>query len=203
MQKPTARFTQQGKRVMLNVGGKIQNFRLSKGFEYLLHILSHPGTSYYASMFNSGKYLVDPGFKYLSELPESALEQQGLSGFDFLPPIHKADRQTVKEVSARLNCLIQLEVVLRENNDLAALDDLIWEKEQLCLYLHDVLSVRNRLASIPTEDSKSARQVYKSLARVYKQIAECEPELAIELKSRIIAWHKVCYLPGEWEIEVA
>lgn len=196
MTQPMAQFSISDKRVTLKVEQRIHHFPTTAGFRYLVTLLQNPGKAFNARHLAHGEQAASPEYSALSQSSEAERQSQYLYSFTYLPPLAKADARTIREVSARLNFLLEKEALLREANDYAALDDLLDEKDQLIRYLSEVLHKNGKIRNYLDADQKAATAVNKALNRAIARIAACEPELGSELKRCIHAWYEVYYQPG-------
>jgi hypothetical protein len=200
MKQHTAQFSATPKRVTLKVEDRIHRFPATAGFRYLITLLQNPGKTFISRHLAHGEQTPPPEYQSLIESSEAERQNQYLYSFTYLPPLAKADGRTIREVSARLNFLLEKEAMLREANDYATLDDLLDEKEQLIRYLGEVLRKNGKVKNYLDADRKAAAAVNKALSRAITRIADCEPELGRELKRCIHAWYEVYYQPGEWGV---
>jgi len=194
------RFVSRNRQVILHCGARQHTFKLSKGWKYLLHILSQPGQSVTATQLLSQGNSIPAHYGHLARLSEVHLATMQLYTFDLEQPLPLCDRQTIGQVCARMNYLLQKEAELMEYCDLAALEELREEKEQLQHYLSEVLNSRGRIRSSRDKARRDIHSVYVAIGRAIREIAAVEPELGGYLAKHIQAWGRVCYNPGELEL---
>ena len=200
MTHPVVHLCEKASVVVLQDGDIVHEFRKTKGWKYLLEALRHPGERRYAYSLSTAEHPVPEEYRYCNKLSEDERNQLNLYARHYTRSIEMADRRTIREVSQRLNRLIAIEAELRINNDIAALEEVLLEKEQLCEYLQEVMGKDGRLRHFKDSGYKAVASVNKALRRCLMQIEEVDPPLGRYLRKRVRTWHKVVYEPGEIEI---
>lgn len=196
------RITTQRRQVILHCGPRQHTFKRSKGWDYLLQVLSQPGQELSATQLITQGNIIPAHYGYLSQLSEADLVSDNIHPFELEQPIQLCDRKTVGQVCARMKVLIQKEAELMEYCDLAALDEVRTEKEQLEQYLCEVLNPQGRIRHCRDKASRDIQSVNRALRRVLQEIRTVEPDLGDYLRGCVKIWGWVCYHPGEVEIGV-
>ncbi|MCK9336107.1 MAG: hypothetical protein M0Q99_12440 [Candidatus Cloacimonetes bacterium] len=193
----SARFSiwENSNQVKLDYNGNLHCFKKSVGWKYLLEILRNPGRIYNARQLSSTFRKIPERYQYLARQSKTELESSNLYISPAEMRIAMIDDRGLKEVSKRLNVLIEIEAELRINNDLAALDDVLEEKEQLQQYLQEVLSYTGSIRSFSNSESKAAAAVSKAITRCLDSIHDVEPALAEYLSKHIEKSNRICFLP--------
>ncbi len=201
--KHQAQFRVCGSRLMMVVDGRQHQLRYSTGARYLLRLMQQPGKEFYALSLSKFDQEIPLEYAYLSKSSEAERMQFNLFSMDCLPPIAKADPLTLRQVSARLNQVIQQEALAREDNNHARLDELLEEKEKRMIYRSEVLRENGQMRYFRGNESKAIQSVNKALQRVINRISELEAELGQHLKQNVSTWHRIYYIPGDWEVVVS
>lgn len=196
------RITDRGNAVVLMCNDRQHTFSPNRGWEYLLCLLSQPGQEFRVAQLMAQGTPIPAQYRALAQLPESYLEQQQIRQFDSDTLLPLSDPQTIKQICARMNYLIQKEAQLMEYCDYAALDDIRDEKERLQRYLSEVLNPQGRIRISRDRASRDVRSVHRALLRVMQAIAEVEPELGAYLRRSVHTWNRVGYTPGDVEIRI-
>jgi hypothetical protein len=189
-------------RIELHNGDREYVLRKSKGWVYLLELLRHPGEFRYAQALVAAEHPVPQEYCRISEFSETELQGLNLHIQCDTRRMEMIDQRCIKEVSARLNHLIGLEAELREGNNLAALEDLLSEKDQLSQYLAECLRRDGRMRYFCDGSYKAVSSVNKALRRCLDGIVAVDPALGHYLKKQVRVWHRLMYEPAELEIEV-
>lgn len=184
------------KHLHIKTEGEEYRFRLSIGMKYLLELLQNPGRRYYAMNLYNALNPVPEEYRLLANQADIERVAQHLYSFDDLPPIYKADWQTVKEVGARLNFLIAQKALHLEYNDLAWLEEIEEEMDFLCRYLNDVMRKSGKLSTFMSSEKQVVRSVNKAIKRATSEIGKELPALGTYLDKRVYAWHLMYYNPG-------
>jgi hypothetical protein len=182
-----------GKQVELVFQGRKHIFKHSRGWSYLAELLSHPGKEYFARELAASAAPIEAKYQYLSELSNAEYEAMHLYSHSYQRGIEMSDKRTIARVSRRLNQLLALEAELRINNDDAALEELLSEKDALMEYLRQCLLRNGHIRNFRQSEDKSAAAVNKAIRRCLDKIREVEPELADHFKSHLSMWNRVCY----------
>lgn len=185
-----------GKTLRLTMDGKEHRFRLFLGFKYLMELLRNPGKRYYAMNLYNAQNPVPEQYRLLANQSEMERVQSNLFSFEDLPPLYKADWQTVREVGERLNFLIAQKALYLEYNELGALEELESEMDFLSRYLNDIMRKSGKLSTFVSSEKKVVHAVNKAIRRATGEIGKAEPALAVHLDKRVYAWHVLYYLPG-------
>ena len=196
MSYPEAQFQEKASVVVLHDGDIVHEFRKSKGWIYLLEVLRHPGESRYAYCLMAAQHPIPEEYRFVSDVSENERNAENLYGHHYAHGIEMADRQTIKEVSQRLNRVIAIEAELRVNNDLAALEEVLREKEQLSQYLEEIMWRDGRLRYFRDGGRKAVVSVNRALRRALQEIEDVDPPLGRYLRKRVKIWHRVVYQPG-------
>ncbi len=196
-------FIEHERDVEMRVDNRIYRVHKSKGWIYLLELLRHPGKTRFAGSFLAAANPIEDRYQQLGDLSETERIEMGLYA-QFMPlRIEMTDERTVRDVSARLMLLIEMEATLRTENNLAALDDILTEKQQLQDYLAQVLLPGGRIRCFSEHSRRDMRSVYMAIKRCLEGISALEPSLGEYLRARVNTWHQLSYEPGEIEIRVA
>ena len=199
MESRTVEITVQRKEVQLNCNNIQYTFKLTKGWKYLLELFRHPGEERSAASFISSEAVIDTKYNSMREISNAEREYIGLYTCDYLPPVALADHQTIREVSHRLNQVVQMEASARSANNYAHLDDLLEEKEMLMQYLSEVLKTQGKLRF---SKDNGIQAVNQAIRKTLILIEDTVPIFGKDLRKRVRNWQKVCYEPGEWEVRV-
>jgi hypothetical protein len=203
MTQRTVTILEREREVEMRIGEKMYCMHKSKGWIYLLELLRHPGQLRFAGSFLAAANPVEQCYRQLVELSDTERIEMGLYAH-FMPlQIEMTDGRTIREVSARLTQLIELEATLRIENNLAALDDILLEKQKLQDYLAEVLLPGGKVRFFGEHGRREMRSVYMAIKRCLDGISDLEPDLGAYLRSRVKIWHQLSYEPGEIEIRVA
>jgi len=202
MTYPVAQLQEKASVVVLQDGDIVHEFRKTKGWVYLLEALRHPGEYRYAYSLRAAEHPIPEEYRFVNNISEDERNQQNLYVQYHPYSFEMADRQTIKEVSRRLNQVIAIEAELRVNNDIAALEDLLQEKEQLSEYLEEVMRHDGRLRYFNDGGRKAVVAVNKALRRCLMEIEEVDPPLGRYLRKQVRTWHKVMYQPGQIQLRI-
>ena len=197
MNYPVVQLDERKNVVVLHDGDIVHEFRKSKGWIYLLEVLRHPGECRYAYSLRAAEHPIPEEYRFANNISNDELSRHNLYPQHYVRSIEMADRRTIQEVSARLNRLIAIEAELRVNNDIAALEEVLLEKEQLSQYLQEVMSKDGRLRYFRDGGRKAVVSVNKALVRCLKEIEAVDPPLGKYLRKRVRIWHRVVYEAGE------
>jgi hypothetical protein len=197
MTYPVVQLQEKASVVVLHDGDIVHEFRKSKGWIYLLEALRHPGECRYAYSLKTAEHPIPEEYRFVNNVSENERNAENLYAQHYMRSLEMADRQTVKEVSQRLNRVLAIEAELRMNNDIAALEDLLREKEQLSQYLQEVMGKDGRLRYFKDDGYKAVVSVQKALRRTLQEIEKVDPPLGRYLIKRVKVWHRVVYQPGE------
>ncbi|MCB5252461.1 MAG: hypothetical protein WC944_10445 [Candidatus Cloacimonadaceae bacterium] len=200
MTHPVVHLCEKASVVVLQDGDIVHEFRKSKGWIYLLEVLRHPGECRYAYSLRTAEHPIPEEYRFSNIISETERNQHNLYAQHYARSIKMADWRTIKEVSQRLNRLIAMEAELRVNNDIAALEEVLQEKEQLSQYLQEVMGKGGRLRNFKDSGTKAVVSVNKAMRRCLKEIEEVDPPLGRYLRKRVRIWHRVVYEPGEIEL---
>lgn len=184
------------KHLSLRTEEKEYRFRLSIGMKYLLELLQNPGKRYYAMNLYNALNPVPEEYRILASQSDLERVAQHLYSYDDLPPLYKADWQTVKEVGARLNFLIAQKALHLEYNDLGALDEIEAEMDFLTRYLNDVLCKSGKLSAFMSSEKRVVQAVNKALRRAIAELKAELPALGSYLEKQVYAWHVLYYNSG-------
>jgi len=191
------------RKIELQVGDASYQMKKSKGWIYLLDLLRHPGQQRYALSLLAAHQSIPEQYRLLGEISESQRNSLDLYSCYYAPEIKMADQRTVTEVKARLLRLIEMESSLRIQNNLAALDDLLQEKEELEHYLKEIMNKSGQLRNFREHNRREIYSVYKAIRRCLDSIARLDPALGRYLEGRVKIWRYLSYEPGEIQIKVA
>ena len=194
-------LTERSKVITLEIADRRYSLKNGKGFAYLLELLRNPGKRYYAMTLHNAQNPLPEEYRLLAEQSNIERTRQLIYHHDELPPIWKADWQTIREVSARLNFLIEQKALMQQYNDLGALEEVEWEMDFLSQYLGDVVRRDGNLAAFNTSQKKVVRSVNRAVRRAIEQIRSKEEDLGDYLGRQVHAWHILYYTPtGEYEL---
>ncbi|MCK9557435.1 MAG: hypothetical protein PHO85_01425 [Candidatus Cloacimonetes bacterium] len=202
MRSQTLELVEHDRCVEMNYHGTNQEFKKSVGWRYLLELLRHPGETYYARDLYASRNTVPEGMQMFAAM--SAAELEGMNVYRQSPDnrIEKADLRCIAEVKKRLLKVIEMEAELRINNDVAALEEVLNEKDKLLSYLQEVLYKDGRIAKFLDAENKAREAVRKAISRCLDEIEAVEPELGRYLRKRIKRSGRLYYLPGDLDILV-
>ncbi len=202
MSYPVAQLKEKASVVVLHDGDIVHEFRKSRGWVYLLEALRNPGVFRYAYSLKAAEHPIPEEYRYVNDISENERNEQNLYVQYCTRSIEMADRQTIKEVSRRLNRVIAIEAELRANNDIAALEEVLREKEQLSQYLQEVMGKDGRLRYFKDGGRKAVVSVNRAMRRALKEIEEVDPPLGRYLRKQVRVWHKVVYEPGGLQLTI-
>jgi len=202
MKERSVRIRECEREVELGIGQKTYRMYKSKGWIYLLELLRHPGQTRFAGTFLAAVNPIPDRYRKIGELSDTERLAMGLHSHLAPLRIQMADDQAIREISSRLTYLIEMEATLRTENNLAALDDILSEKQKLQEYLSQVLKPGGKIRCFGEHSSRDMRAVYMAISRCLDGISKVEPALGEYLRSRVKMWHLLCYEPGEIEISV-
>ncbi|MCB5272267.1 MAG: hypothetical protein LHW56_10545 [Candidatus Cloacimonetes bacterium] len=197
MSNSVAQFQEKASVVVLQDGDIVHEFRKSRGWIYLLEVLRHPGQCRYAHSLRAAEHPIPEEYRYVNDFSENERNAENLYAQHYVQNIEMADRQTIKEVSKRLNQVLAIEAELRVNNDIAALEEVLREKEQLSQYLEEVMWRDGRMRYFRDGGRKAVSSVHKALSRALQEIEDVDPPLGRYLRKRVKIWHRVVYEPGD------
>ncbi len=196
------RIKRKGSTVTVEHAGKSHDFRYKKGWSQLLELLRNPENIFPFNTFifsNSQKELMENAF---GELMLNIKHESGISIMGHNQADLFCDPRTIKEVKERLIYLIDREAKLRNNNDYAALDEVLEEKDMLISYLGQALSPTGRIRVNKSEFEHQKRNVWRRISRVIDEIGSIFPDLAKILYRQIVRGSYYQYVPSDHKITV-
>lgn len=196
------KIARKGNNVTIQHDGKSHDFRYKKGWSQLLELLRNPEKVYPFNAFVSSNSQQHSMMNVFGETLLNNKEESGISILGANDADLFCDSRTLREVKERLVTLIQREAELMTNNDYAALDELIEEKDMLIQYLKEVLTPRGTIRVNNSEALALKRTVGRRLIRVIEEIGTVYPDLALTLKRQIIRGTYYQYIPSDNEIIV-
>jgi len=154
----------------------------SIGYAFLVELASKPNATIHCSQLRNLYNLPGRGAEEMSiAYKDKEREELNFCISSSPLPIQVIDEQTLQQTKQRLQSLIALEAELLNWNDLARLDEVRSEKEQLVEYLKECLDRKGRIRSLNQTANNDYRMVYRSINRVICKIREIDPELAEEV----------------------
>lgn len=196
------RIKRKGNTVTVEHAGKSHDFRFRKGWGQLLEILRNPESIIPFKNFIISESQKDRMENAFGELMLNIKHESGISILGYNQADLFCDPQTVKEVKERLIYLIDREAKLRNNNDYAALDEILEEKDMLVTYLQEALSPTGRIRVNNNEIRHQKRNVWRRISRVIDEIGSIFPDLAKILYRQIIRGSYYQYVPSDHKITV-
>lgn len=194
MEQPLYEIAEKGNLIELSYKGRSHLIRRNRGWDYLLELVRHPGKVYDARSLMQVGQSIPAEYQALAGLDKESLELQGLYCHDYSSWLPMSDRRSIGDVIARLKRLVVLEAEMRVNNNLAALDDVLQEKQQLQEYLGEVLKNDGSIRCFPSNEAQAVKAVNKALRRCIKGIEELDPELGSHFREQVKTWNQVMYL---------
>lgn len=196
------RIKRKGNTVTVEHAGKSHDFRFRKGWGQLLEILRNPESIIPFKNFIISESQKDRMENAFGELMLNIKHESGISILGYNQADLFCDPKTVKEVKERLIYLIDREAKLRNNNDYAALDEILEEKDMLVTYLQEALSPTGRIRVNNNEIRHQKRNVWRRISRVIDEIGSIFPDLAKILYRQIIRGSYYQYVPSDHKITV-
>lgn len=196
------RIKRKGNTVTVEHAGKSHDFRFRKGWGQLLEILRNPENIIPFKNFIISESQKDRMENAFGELMLNIKHESGISILGYNQADLFCDPKTVKEVKERLIYLIDREAKLRNNNDYAALDEILEEKDMLVTYLQEALSPTGRIRVNNNEIRHQKRNVWRRISRVIDEIGSIFPDLAKILYRQIIRGSYYQYVPSDHKITV-
>lgn len=196
------RIKRKGNTVTVEHAGKSHDFRFRKGWGQLLEILRNPENIIPFKNFIISESQKDRMENAFGELMLNIKHESGISILGYNQADLFCDPQTVKEVKERLIYLIDREAKLRNNNDYAALDEILEEKDMLVTYLQEALSPTGRIRVNNNEIRHQKRNVWRRISRVIDEIGSIFPDLAKILYRQIVRGSYYQYVPSDHKITV-
>ena len=166
----------------------------------LLALLSHPFMPITYLMLDSPPNAIDAKYRQFSDSSELMVNELHIQ--ECFPGVPMADIKTVLSVKQRLLKIVSELAELEESCDLARIDELQKEEDQLALYLREVYRPQGYFTGFCDENTLLHKRVQKGLLRALKQIKEVEPELARQIKASLKLHETIVFHSLSLEIEV-
>lgn len=188
------------RQISLSFRGKTHLLAKSKGWNYLLQILSRPGIGHHPQELLYPAKEVQASGHSLSKLGQAALVKKGLYPAYLDSPIPLSDEQSISEVKARLLKLINLEAEMRVNCDYGRLEDILDEKEKLIGYLKESYHSTGKIRCEQNSALRAKNSVNKAIKRVIEDISSADTELGAYFNRCIRRGATIFYQPAEFEV---
>lgn len=189
-----------GKNLTLHYEGRQHCLKLTNSLKKLLALLSHPGMPITYLMLDTSPNAVEAKYRQFADHVQ--LEENGLHTQESFLRIPMVDLKTVKAVKQRLLQIISQQAEREENCDLAPLEDLQTEQEQLVAYLKEVYRPQGISKGFCDEGALLHKRVQKGLLRALAQIHEVEPHLARQIKASLKYHQTIVFHPQQLQIEI-
>jgi len=189
-----------GKKLLLNYEGRQHSLKLDRSMHQLLALLSHPCMPISYLMLDSPPNAVEGKYRQFSDRSELMVNELHIQ--ECFPVVPMTDIKTVVSVTQRLLKIVTELSELEESCDLARIEELQKEQDQLALYLREVYRPQGYFTGFCDENTLLHKRVQKGLLRALKQIKEVEPELARQIKASLKLHQSIVFHPQQVEIEV-
>ena len=186
--------------VVMHYDGRYHEFKKKVGWSYLLALLRKPGETFHARDLLASRNSIPEEYRTMACMSVAELGGINLHIQPADHRIEKADNRCIAEVKKRLLQLIEIEAELRMNNDVAALEEILEEKDMLMSYLQDLLYKDGRIAKFIDSENKANNAVRKAISRCLDEIEAVEPELGGYLRKRVKKSGRLYYLPGKLDV---
>jgi hypothetical protein len=168
--------------------------RASKAARYLVELLLHPYQPISAVALHALVNHALPahsGTDDLGYLPDSVN-----TSFHNLLPQPLCDAETIRSVKQRLNRVLARLAEAKQWHDLAGIEALQQERDDLLAYLQTCLSPLGSAQRESDPDYKCRDNVYQSLRQLLSRIRRHCPELGDLLQKSLRLWSELVFIPA-------
>lgn len=158
-----------------------------RGDRYLLELLTHPNQPIHSSQL---KNLFNEQGRGKQEFEDMANFKAGTGinlGYGWCElPIEMTDMRTLTECWIKLRQLAEQEAILEDWNDLARLDEIRDEKQQILDFVRSCVNKNGKIKCLRNKQYDDYRAVLKTLNRTKAEIAKLDPELLAYIEEHLV-----------------